>query len=115
MSSTLFRVFHVVNAIAMFVAAVFFFIGFGFPGIPLAIYVAIFGIAVLAVEFRYAKTLVNNMSFLFNWYGRAAFYLFVGLICWFGFSAYSIPAGILYFSTILCIVFGLMGKSNPSP
>jgi len=100
-----FRAVNLVVGAFMIIGGVFLFIAGGFQPLVIGIYTVLFGAAVIVLEFKSAVQLEKYCSFLFSFFGRGLFYIFVGCIILSG-GVYHILSGVIVISAgiLYCVL-----------
>ncbi|KAJ2688944.1 hypothetical protein H4R19_006532 [Coemansia spiralis] len=82
-----FRVANIVVAILMIVSGIVFFTWHQFEHIMLGVFELLFGMWIIAIEFAASTQMARYVKFMFTWFGRGLFYVFIGCLT-FGYKTF---------------------------
>ncbi|KAI8330710.1 COPI associated protein-domain-containing protein [Chlamydoabsidia padenii] len=78
--SLIFRVVNIIVGCFMIIGGVVTILTGGFPQFIRGIYCILFGVMVFLFEFRLPSIVSRYVSFMFSFFGRGVFYIFIGCI-----------------------------------
>ncbi|KAI8338541.1 COPI associated protein-domain-containing protein [Chlamydoabsidia padenii] len=78
--SIIFRVVNIIVGCFMIIGGVVTILTGGFPQFIRGIYCILFGVMVFLFEFRLPSVVSQYVSFMFSFFGRGVFYIFIGCI-----------------------------------
>ncbi|KAI9279251.1 COPI associated protein-domain-containing protein [Umbelopsis sp. AD052] len=110
-----FRICNVIVGCFMIIGGLFTIFAGGFPNFIKGIFCMLFGLLVFFFEFRLPPIAAQHVSFMFSFFGRGTFYLFIGCIM-LGYYPITIASGIIVALVgIAFIVLQFVPRVQPPP